>query len=40
MEVYEVRFVQVFCMDGVDTLVRVEYAISWMEGMERKMKIP
>lgn len=26
-------------MDGVDTLVRVEYAISWMEEMERKMKI-
>lgn len=26
-------------MDGVDTLVRVEYVISWVEEMERKMKI-
>lgn len=25
-------------MDGVDTLVRVEYAIAWMKKMERKMR--
>lgn len=27
-----------FWIDGVDTRVRVEYAISWVEEMEKKMK--